>query len=45
MGILEANGAVPFSLYISDEDEQLFQTLTNENVHMNIKNVDVDFVE
>lgn len=45
MGVLEADGAVPFFLDISDEDEALFERLTPENVYIEMSNFGIDFAE
>lgn len=45
IGTLEKNGAIPFFLDITEEDEELFYTLSDENVHMEMDNFRIDFVE
>lgn len=45
MGTLQKNGAIPFFLDITEEDEELFYTLSDENVHMEMDNFKIDFVE
>lgn len=45
IGVLEKNGAIPFFVDITEEDEEIFSTLTDENVHMEMDNFRIDFVE
>ncbi len=45
IGVLEKNGAIPFFVDINEEDEEIFSTLTDENVHMEMDNFRIDFVE
>lgn len=45
IGTLEVDGAIPFYLDITEEDEELFYTLDQENVLLNMENFKIDFVE
>lgn len=45
LGELDKNGAVPFTIEITEDEEKLFYTLTNENMKLIAKDLEVDFVE
>ena len=45
IGTLEVDSAIPFYLDITEEDEELFYTLDQENVLLNMENFKIDFVE
>lgn len=43
IGVLEENSAIPFFLDITDEDEEIFKKLTNENTLMEMKRFRRDY--
>jgi len=44
-GILEKNSAVPFFMDITEDDEELFYSMDNESVYIQMDDFTIDFVE
>jgi len=45
LGVLDTEGVVPILLDIEDGDEELFNTLTLENVYLKLDDVGIDFAD